>query len=183
LEEEWRFHPNYGDKYMFSNLGRVKRMPYIKDRIFSSGPKPRLYNEKILVGKKLSPKGYKRVNLEGSVRFVHQLICEVFHGSKPSPRHQVNHKNGTKTDNRESNLEWVTNQENRDHAVANNLHPCRENGFCLVPMSEVPKILDRYNKGESYKEIAKDYPVKAGAIGSIVRKYKDKINEKHLSMP
>ena len=33
----------------------------------------------------------------------------------------VDHINGIKSDNRVENLEWVTNQENRDHMVLNGL--------------------------------------------------------------
>lgn len=51
---------------------------------------------------------------------VHVLIAECFLGTRPQG-HVVNHKNGIKTDNRVSNLEWVTPSENVTHAYRHGL--------------------------------------------------------------
>ena len=43
---------------------------------------------------------------------IHVLVCLAFHGPKPSPDHEVCHKNGNRQDNRASNLRWGTQAEN-----------------------------------------------------------------------
>lgn len=46
---------------------------------------------------------------------VHRALSQLFLSERPTPRHQVNHKNGVRTDNRIKNLEWVTSRENTLH--------------------------------------------------------------------
>lgn len=64
-------------------------------------------------------RGYKRICLfiKGIKRYfyVHRLVMDSFSPSNNTSL-QVNHKNGIKTDNRLSNLEWVTQSENNKHA-------------------------------------------------------------------
>lgn len=45
-------------------------------------------------------------------RRVHKLIAMAFLGESPTPKHQVNHINGIRTDNRPANLEYLTSREN-----------------------------------------------------------------------
>jgi len=58
---------------------------------------------------------------------IHRIVAFTFlnrpekHLDKPYHDLQVNHKDGIKTNNKENNLEWVTNQENMTHARENGL--------------------------------------------------------------
>ena len=52
---------------------------------------------------------------------VHRLVMETFSPIKGSENLQVNHKDGNKENNSINNLEWVTNMENMQHAIRNNL--------------------------------------------------------------
>ena len=47
---------------------------------------------------------------------VHRLVCAAFHGPAVGERQDVNHKDGARSNNRASNLEWVTKSENVQHA-------------------------------------------------------------------
>ena len=51
------------------------------------------------------------VNRKRYKRIIHRLVLCAFI-PKPSPKHQCNHKNGIRHDNRLENLEWVTSREN-----------------------------------------------------------------------
>lgn len=58
---------------------------------------------------------------------MHRLVAMAFIPN-PENKSSVNHKNGIKTDNNHSNLEWMTIQENNEHAINNDLIKIRYGG-------------------------------------------------------
>lgn len=48
---------------------------------------------------------------------VHQLVAKHFISTKPSDNHEPNHKDGVKSNNHYTNLEWLTHSKNLKHAV------------------------------------------------------------------
>src|SRR5688572_28219048 len=112
---EVREFNGYPDYTVFSN-GRIKSFKKDKNGIFLKGYK--------------NKKGYVKVTLtneHGLKHFpVHRVIAKTF---IPNPNNlpQVNHKNGVKTDNMVSNLEWCTHDQNQKHAALNGLYLRGEN--------------------------------------------------------
>lgn len=66
-------------------------------------------------------KGYLRVSIGGKLMFIHRLVAEKY-VPNPDNKEQINHIDGNKLNNSVDNLEWCTNQENRNHAVKEKLH-------------------------------------------------------------
>jgi len=70
-----------------------------------------------------------RIRVNGNFKTVkqHRLLAFVFVGvpihllDRPIENLEVNHINGIKDDNRLANLEWVTSQENMNHAISTGL--------------------------------------------------------------
>lgn len=53
---------------------------------------------------------------------IHRLVCEAFHGPPPEGKPYVNHDDGDKTNNHESNVYWSSHSGNVKHAYTNGLN-------------------------------------------------------------
>lgn len=89
--------------YSISEDGRV--FSHVTDKFLTSSGVRRGYT---VVGSTL--KGHR---FGGAV---HCLVCWEFNGKPPTPEHEVNHKDGIKSNNHYKNLEWVTHARNVRHA-------------------------------------------------------------------
>jgi hypothetical protein len=173
MEEIWKDIPGTDGHYQASSLGRIKSKAKIIWRRYKNSDQLIHENDSILECNKLTVKGYKRVNIRFSdvpgVHFIHRLVAITFLGMPQGARNQVNHKNGIKTDNSVENLEWVTNQENRDHAVSNNLIANRHNGYCKYSYEDIIKIKKFKESGMSQNEIANIFNTRQQTISSLLR--------------
>ena len=73
----------------------------------------------------ITKKGYCqcKISYDGLKKhfYLHRLVAELYIPNLED-KSQVNHIDGNKLNNHICNLEWVTNQENRNHAIKNGLH-------------------------------------------------------------
>ena len=107
--------------------------------------------------------------------FVHRLVAEYFIDN-PFNKEQVNHIDGNKINNCVDNLEWVTNQENRNHAVKNGLtkNLCGEEApWSKLTKKNVLEIRKKYNnKNEMFndKELSKKFNVSINQIMCVAKR-------------
>lgn len=112
-----------------------------------------------------------KLHVNGKVKhdFTHRLVASTFI-SNPDNKPFVNHKDGNKLNNHAENLEWVTRQENVDHAMLNGLVPAMVgeiNGRAILKESDVLEIYKRLLAGEKATEICVDYGVDQSSIANI----------------
>lgn len=107
--EIWKVVPNTNNKIEVSNKGNIRSL---------------LRGEPYLLKTQKDKKGYEKVRItinrkKMSFR-VHRLVAELFIDN-PNNLPQVNHKDGNKSNNSVSNLEWISNIDNVAHAMATGL--------------------------------------------------------------
>lgn len=111
--EIWKPIEGTNGLYEVSNMGKVRSTNY------------RNTNETKVMVATPDKKGYLRIRIKNkhfkweSIK-VHREVAKAFIPN-PCMKPHVNHINGNKADNRADNLEWVTAQENADHAMKNGL--------------------------------------------------------------
>jgi predicted DNA-binding protein YlxM (UPF0122 family) len=119
-------------------------------------------------------KGYLNFNMYvngvGSTQKVHRIVAMLFCEGYSEDLH-VNHKDGNKSNNRASNLEWVTALENTQHAKDTGLILKGElSPNTLLSDADVEAIKLAFVENISSTEIAKAFGVTPSVIGSIRQK-------------
>lgn len=169
--EEWRDIRGYEGMYQISNFGNFRSI----SRMIKAG-----HGSRPIVGKRLIPSrnvaGYHYANLfkDGKqLRIgIHQLVMREFVGDVPSGM-EVNHKDGDKSNNRLTNLEYLTHVENMLHK-ANVLgkHERGElNAKAKLTEWAVKKIRQmRQARSHTQKEIAIMFGVSRATVQRIEKK-------------
>jgi hypothetical protein len=101
----WKNIPGY-ERYMVSEDGSIKSL-IGKHKMLKTNSNSGPY-DMICLGKRYGTKT------------IHRLVALAFIPN-PESKPQINHKDGNKRNNHFSNLEWVTNSENRKHAFETGL--------------------------------------------------------------
>jgi len=123
--------------------------------------------------------GYLRVTLSAnSVThqwWLHRLVAEAFFGACPAGMN-VNHKDGNKSNNSISNLEYVTPKQNTQHAISHGLingatqsRRGAVNGSAILDDEKVRAVRERRIGGETYSALAKEFGVTKSAIYNICK--------------
>lgn len=129
--EEWCYIIGYEKHYQVSNFGRVKSLKCGKQKILKS----RFYRD----DEYLAPELF--MHSKSKIIKIHRLVAEAFIPN-PENKPQVNHINGIKTDNRVSNLDWVTVGENIRHAY--NIGLIKKKSGCAHPDAKFSAEQIRY---------------------------------------
>ena len=170
MDEIWKNINEFDDKYLISNLGRVKSLERLRIRNKMGVVK---VQEKIL-NPHIDKVGYPRVTLYNDTfkkRFcVHKLVAMCFIDN-PNNYSIINHIDGIKTNNIFSNLEWCTQKHNIIHSFENKLNVAsrgEEKGNAKLKEKDVLEIRILLNDNKyTQKQIGEKYGVTRGAIKGI----------------
>ena len=100
---------------------------------------------------------------------VHRLVLSAFAPVEEWQELQVNHKDGKKSNNHLSNLEWVTPSQNKVHAYYV-LGKGIGSKHGSAKLTEEQVLAIRQIEGRSQQSIANEYGVSQAVISSILRR-------------
>lgn len=152
--ESWKEIPGYENRYVVSDLGRIKSL--IKNKIM----------------KQNNIQGYLHVNLykdsKRKIMKIHRAVMLAFLGKSNL---QVNHIDGNKKNNCLENLEYCDASHNMKHSYSLGLRDTHgiNNSRSKFTEEEINDIKFRIKKGERNKDIAAIYEVCPSLISHIKR--------------
>lgn len=167
-DEQWKPCPGFESSYAVSDHGNVIRYAYNDRSVQKLSCNPlKSYHDS---------RGYSvvspYVNGKKYTTTVHKLVAMAFIGPRPEG-FQVNHKDGIKTNNHVSNLEYVTNMHNTQHAMILGLRDHLRgdgNHFSKLNKEKIKDIRKRASMGEPRASLAAEYDVTVTSIGNIIRR-------------
>jgi hypothetical protein len=163
---------SFANGYEVSNTGNVRSI----DRVIKTAKYPMN-----LKGKMLKPaidkKGYKRVAIMVDGKLitlkVHRIVAKAFIDNV-NDKPQVNHIDGIKTNNHVSNLEWMNNSENIQHAFDNGLMKAKrlhESHRSKQTKEGIERMCFLRSLGMSYQSIAKEVGVSKSVAMKNIKNY------------
>lgn len=130
--------------------------------------KPRLLNPMVSKAGYRVLRFYSGTNESGRLNYVHAVIATTW--IRPRiPGECCNHKNGTKTDNRVENLEWVTPRENVLHRmnVLGKNNRGSNHGLSKLKEAQVLEIRGAIKMGRRVSDVAAHYGMHQSTISYI----------------
>lgn len=122
MKEQWKEFRSTG--YQVSSLGRVIGL---KGRVLKPRPGAHGYLRVSVCTKGKKPKDF----------YIHRMVAEVFHGPAPNPGDHADHEDKDITNNKASNVEWKTREQNlatRKNRAGEQHHASRltEENVCAI---------------------------------------------------
>ena len=113
---------------------------------------------------------YAHVSLNQKIYYVHRLVMAAFVGPCPEG-HEVNHKSGDRTNNRLTNLEYVTPSANHVHSRTVLKRTIGEtHGMARLTESKIKGIRRLSTAGVSRNDLALAYECSPSNIKRIVKR-------------
>lgn len=168
----WKFIPNTENRYMVSDSGDIKSLPFLK-----KGNKSFYLTKEKLIKLGTDKDGYKvfvySIDSKRKTFRVHRLVAEAFIDN-PNNYPVVNHKDGNPANNNKDNLEWCTISYNTQDAVDRGvMKPTNGeiNGMSTLKKSDVLEIRRLAKEtGLTHKEISEKFKVSRTNITKIINR-------------
>jgi len=162
--ETWKSIVGWEGYYEVSDLGRIKSVAKSRGRQLG----------RIMIHG-INSDGYHRVRLNRHAKQtsigVHFLVAAAFLGPCPDGM-EVNHINGDKGDNHPQNLEYLTHQQNTQHAITilgRRIASAEEHGRAKLTWDDINQIRLARQNGASIVSLATQSNVSKSTIRRIVR--------------
>jgi hypothetical protein len=89
---------------------------------------------------------------------LHALVCNIFHGPRPSAKYEIDHIDGDRSNNSAKNLRWVTHSENMRNAKERGAWKWfSENSFKFESEFEFLSVMTQINAGITNVELQRRY--------------------------
>jgi len=168
MKEEWKEIPNTDKRYEISNKGRVRR---INDFV-----------DPFILKHQVTWRGYPCVSFrimgKKHLKVIHRLVAMAFVDGYKNYL-QVNHRDGVKTNNIYTNLEWVSPEQNREHAVITGLINMKGENNINNKFKKVHILAIRSLQGMRTDKIASLFGTSRSYVNQIFRREV----WKHISKP
>jgi hypothetical protein len=174
--EKWKDVPGYEGYYQVSDIGNVKSMSRLIQRIYKNKTPSCFFSKEKILKPVRKSKGYYHLTLhkDGIAKqaTIHRLVMSAFSGVSSM---EINHKDGIKANNVLENLEYCDRKHNVRHSFKLGLNKPRtlrgeKNPMSKLSKQDVMQIKKLISQGISQKKIGDMFGVAQTSIHNIHKK-------------